>query len=326
MSPDASSNFAFRHSRRVISEPDEFSDVASGIELSVDFQRRREGVSRVEQFQSPDWALDLGHVNVSTRVRGILQGGWASLCIQVGPSSTQWNGHSSDQGFVSLLPPGEELDGRCAAGFKWLTVAVPPSVWERCHRLALNDKTPPQRLSVHRLPSQILSRFSECLRHLTTTLRTSAGTGPEGLLQVQSEVESFVERCFVTTCELATKPHSLRESYYNRVRLARRAEAWMRDHLSEPVQVPDVCLAFRVSRRELEYAFRTTFDQSPRDHLQTLRLNAIRRALQHGDAPITDIAYEHGITHLSRFAASYHTLFGEKPSQTIRATPLARAR
>jgi AraC family ethanolamine operon transcriptional activator len=94
----------------------------------------------------------------------------------------------------------------------------------------------------------------------------------------------------------------------------------MRDHLAEPIRVPDVCLALSVSRRELEYAFRATFDQSPRDFLHALRLNAIRRALLRGDvrAPIVHIALDHGITHPGRFAADYRALFGEPPSETFR--------
>ena len=86
-----------------------------------------------------------------------------------------------------------------------------------------------------------------------------------------------------------------------------------------PVQIPDVCTALKVSRRELEYAFRSTFDQSPRDFLQALRLNAIRRELLRCDTPIIDVAYQHGMTHLGRFAASYRQLSGEKPSQTARS-------
>ena len=53
----------------------------------------------------------------------------------------------------------------------------------------------------------------------------------------------------------------------------------MRAQLTEGVRIPDICLALGVSRRELEYALRFTFDQSTRDFLQRQRLNAVRRAL-----------------------------------------------
>ena len=121
-------------------------------------------------------------------------------------------------------------------------------------------------------------------------------------------------------CELAVKTTPPRDPLRNRTRLARRAEAWMREHLADPVRLPEVCLALRVSRRELEYAFRTTFDQSPRNFLHTLRLNATRRALLRsgGRTPILEIALDYGITHPGRFAADYRALFGERPSETLR--------
>lgn len=95
----------------------------------------------------------------------------------------------------------------------------------------------------------------------------------------------------------------------------------MHERLEENIRVEDVCLALNVSRRELEYAFRTVQDQSPRDYLQTLRLNAIRRVLlrmEKRDSSIVDIAQAHGMSHLGRFAAHYRALFGESPSVTLR--------
>jgi len=88
------------------------------------------------------------------------------------------------------------------------------------------------------------------------------------------------------------------------------------------VGIPDLCLALNVSRRELEYAFRATFDVSPWDYFQKLRLNAVYRDLRRSPAKlsgyVTEIAMTHGITHLGRFSAQYRELFGERPSETLR--------
>ena len=96
----------------------------------------------------------------------------------------------------------------------------------------------------------------------------------------------------------------------------------MRQHLSDSVSIPEVCLAMNISRRELEYAFRATFDSSPWEFLQKLRLNAVYRQLRSDalDYPgrITDAAMAYGINHLGRFPAQYRELFGERPSETLR--------
>ena len=307
----------FRHSRRILTEPDQFGDAVSGIELSVDFQRRQERASSVEQFQSPAWALDFGEANVRTRVRGVLRGGWGSICLALGPGEAIWNGQPSAPGTLSLLPPDDEVDGRTTANFSWLTAAVPPETWNRCLVLAGISQDGPERLTVCQLPEPVLQRIKHRLLESRALLKGAAT--PSSMDQVAEAVTD----AFATACELTAGLEPATTSLRNRARLARRAEAWMIDHLADPVQVPDLCLALHVSRRELEYAFRSVFDQSPRDHLETLRLNAIRRALLHGDGEanretIIAIAYAHGVRHLGRFAASYRALFGEKPSETRR--------
>ena len=127
--------------------------------------------------------------------------------------------------------------------------------------------------------------------------------------------------CFLAACELAAGPCQFRDSLRNRWRLARRADEWMRERLDWPLRMTDLCLAMRVSRRELEYAFRSTFEQSPRRHLELLRLNAARRILKASkpeERTVVRVAHDCGLTHLGRFAANYQALFGEKPGDTLR--------
>src|SRR5581483_3064262 len=123
---------AVRHTFRILSDPDEFGDVVSGMDLRVEFQRRQVRPSRVEQFQTPDWALDFGETQVKTSVRGMLPGGWASVCFVRGPGGSSWNGQAGEPGTLCGLPPGEEVDGRTEQGFEWMTLALPSSEWAKC--------------------------------------------------------------------------------------------------------------------------------------------------------------------------------------------------
>jgi AraC-like DNA-binding protein len=307
------------YSNRTITEPDGFGDAVSGAHLIVDFQRRQERPSHVEQFQTTHWGLDFGIAQARTRVHGVLVGGWASLCIMRGHAPAQWNSQAGERGSLACLPPGEELDGRTEPGFTWLTVAVPPEVWTQCRALAgAGEERDVERFAAHRLPAPLFAQMERSLltahRLLRERIAAPACEQPD-----LADITAFTRDCFTTACELAIRRPPPRDSLRNRARLARRADAWMRDHLSESLRMPKICLALRVSRRELEYAFRTVFDQSPRDYLQMLRLNAIRRALRHSSDPVIRVAYDHGITHLSRFAAHYRAIFGESPSETASA-------
>jgi AraC family transcriptional regulator, ethanolamine operon transcriptional activator len=308
------------HARRLILEPDGFDGAVSGMSLNVEFQRRQERTSSIEQFQSPEWALDFGEANVKTRVQGVLLGGWASFCFARGPGEGTWNSQSAGPGTITLLPPGEELQGCTTPGFSWVTAAVPPAVWQRCLALAGIQHAEPRRLTVCHLPGDTLARIEHGLRGLRRSLDHTADAALNAELRTQ-DAAAFAADCFTDLCEQASSTPQPRDSLHNRARLARRADAWMRAHLSTAFQMPDVCLALRVSRRELEYAFRAVFDQSPRHYLQNLRLNAIRRALlgtRRGRHSLIEIAHDHGITHLSRFAAHYRALFGETPRATLR--------
>jgi AraC family ethanolamine operon transcriptional activator len=104
-----------------------------------------------------------------------------------------------------------------------------------------------------------------------------------------------------------------------RQRVVREARQYMRTHADAPIGVPDLCAALHVSRRTLQYSFQDVLQMSPVAYLRALRLNGVRRDLQAaGDAPVGDVAARWGFWHLSRFAADYRRLFGERPSDTRR--------
>ncbi|MDB6133785.1 MAG: AraC family transcriptional regulator [Verrucomicrobiales bacterium] len=309
-----------QHSRRIIREPDDFRDAVSGMSLTVDFQKRQERVSMVEQFQTTNWALDFGKANVRTRVRGVLRGGWGSFCLTRGPGTAVWNGQSAGPGFAALLPPNDEVDGFTTPEYAWLTAAIPPRVWRDSLTLAGLDEGSIPHLRVCSLPPPLFTRIDRRLRDLQWRISQTAAS-PIQEKSVQDDITVFVSECFAILCGLTARTAPPPSSLRNRTRLVRMAETWMHDHLAEPVRIPDVCLALRVSRRELEYAFRTIIDQSPRDNFQALRLHAVRRALLRADGAtnsLIQVAYAHGVTHLGRFAANYRQLFGENPGVTMR--------
>jgi AraC-like DNA-binding protein len=294
--------------------------MATGLELKVEYQRRGQEPSKVEHFITPRWALDFGEVQAGTRTRGAIGNGWASLCINLGPAPAKWNGSDGAPGSLSLLPPGGEVDGCTAAGYSYLTVAVPPEIWQSFLAVASAKSNGPGGLRVVSPPSACWGRLRQKIGAAALSLRDAAGKG-RWAGPVCTEGESLAIDCFLAACELAAGPCRLRDSSRNRWRLARRADEWMRARLDTPFRMTDLCLAMRVSRRELEYAFRATYGQSPRRHMELLRLNAARRALKANnphEQTVVRVAHDCGLTHLGRFAASYQALFGEKPGETLR--------
>ncbi len=83
--------------------------------------------------------------------------------------------------------------------------------------------------------------------------------------------------------------------------------------------IEDLCRITFTSRRTLQNCFELITGQSPALFLKTIKLNAVRRALQTSDqnSNISDIASDWGFWHLSQFSVDYKRLFGESPSQTL---------
>ena len=89
--------------------------------------------------------------------------------------------------------------------------------------------------------------------------------------------------------------------------------------------ITELCLAAHVSERRLREAFVREFDLPPSRYFRNWALEATHRRLMAADPSeesVTQIAVDVGFDHLGRFAGHYQTLFGERPSATLR-TPVS---
>jgi AraC-like DNA-binding protein len=106
-----------------------------------------------------------------------------------------------------------------------------------------------------------------------------------------------------------------------------RAVAWLRGHLSEPIDLERLALVAGVRPRTLETHFKLFLGTTPLGWLRRMRLAHARREMEcaRGDSTVTDIALAAGFNQLGRFAVHYRTVFGETPSMTLRQRRQSRA-
>jgi AraC-like DNA-binding protein len=105
-----------------------------------------------------------------------------------------------------------------------------------------------------------------------------------------------------------------------RSRTVRRAEAFVRKHISEGISIAQLSTVAGVSERSLRNAFYDVYTTSPKRYFTLWQLHQVRRALLTtggGAATVTNAATCHGFFELGRFAAAYRSLFGETPSETL---------
>jgi len=102
----------------------------------------------------------------------------------------------------------------------------------------------------------------------------------------------------------------------------RRAAGYISVNGHEPLRIGDIAMACGTSVRTLYRAFVREHGTTPMQFLRRWRLDRVREALLDAGpgATVTQVAFEHGVTHLGRFAREYARRFGEPPSETLRRT------
>ena len=101
----------------------------------------------------------------------------------------------------------------------------------------------------------------------------------------------------------------------------KRVIDYIEAHADLPLTVADLVAVAGVSGRTLFQHFRDFKGMSPMAYLRKVRFERARAELlsAEGDLRVTDAATKWGFAHLGRFSIGYRRLFGESPSQTLRA-------
>ena len=101
----------------------------------------------------------------------------------------------------------------------------------------------------------------------------------------------------------------------------RRFQRVVEENPEQPLYIPEICKAIRVSSRTLQACCQEHLGMGPKHYLLLRRMHLARRALREAatDATsVTDVATRYGFWQLGRFAVEYQSLFGESPSATLR--------
>ncbi|WP_237227247.1 xylose operon transcription regulator XylR [Rubinisphaera sp. JC750] len=94
---------------------------------------------------------------------------------------------------------------------------------------------------------------------------------------------------------------------------------FIREHVSEGIDVADVARACHVSRRSLEQRFRKGLNRSPGEEIRRVRLENVRRLLLDTNRPIDLIARESGFAGAASLSQAFQKHFGMPPSALRRS-------
>jgi len=97
-------------------------------------------------------------------------------------------------------------------------------------------------------------------------------------------------------------------------RRLRLAEAFMLEHLAEPIDVGAIAAAAGLSRSQLNRLFRREVGVGPAERLRSYRLDAARRLLSDGSMSVKEVAHAVGFPWIHHFTRCYRRAHGCTPS------------
>jgi len=244
---------------------------------------------------------------------------WTFAILTSESSPIIWRGREVSKKSVMIYSPGSEIDAQSRPGFDVYTLSYPESLLDELAQMfeVRSLRKLIECTDLITTEGSELSRCREQTKHiLSATKEQPLKLNSKAMLD---EMRFSLSQQLISTL-VFSRPEYRKPSYRKRDRALRRAKAYLREHGEEPVTVRDLCRVTEVSERTLRYAFFEQFGVSPKSYLTAMRLNGVRRQLNHADpslAKIADVANHWGFWHMGQFAADYRRLFGELPSETL---------
>ena len=97
------------------------------------------------------------------------------------------------------------------------------------------------------------------------------------------------------------------------------ARAYMHTNLDQPIGIDEIARKFDITERTLRNHFQGELGISPKQYLNTIRLQKVRNKLKNAKEKVNIevVARKFGFTHMGQFSKRYKDFFGELPSETL---------
>jgi AraC-like DNA-binding protein len=272
--------------------------------------------------------LDYGEYNLPILARGQLPDDRITLgFLEHSPGSTSFNGLSASSGNLVLWTEGAELHTRLSEDCRWACLQIRREVLEGAGielpgNLHMTVSLGKNEVAV--LKRDVMNRVRACSHPASGQLALH-----DGELSTADIEDAFVSALNkvrgVLKQGIGSSPG---KRACNALPMIRRFEDYVDAHIAEPVTISRICADISYPLHSLERLCMKVHGVTPKQFLHYRRLSALRALLvSHapGDITVADAAHACGLTHLGRTSASFQRAFGEKPSETLRASaPLTR--
>ena len=225
------------------------------------------------------------------------------------------NGQVTNGDAVLAAPPGSEFCLACKPSHEWISVHIPTSLlfrstpeleFESCARAQLLQP-----------PPHVTRRFTSLVHRVLATTESQ----PQ-MLDCQVAVDSCRHELLSAAQPLfANCQHSSSRHFDRWRRLTKATSELAMSRPDQSLSVLELARQTGVPERTLRAAFQGSYGLSPQEYLRIQRLYQARRLLRlssQDQTTVTQIAFGLGFWDLGRFAGAYGSLYGERPSETLR--------
>jgi AraC-like DNA-binding protein len=213
---------------------------------------------------------------------------------------------------------GQSYYQRCSGPIRVHAMSLPlDEMTALAESMAVTDLTPPRDARLITPPPAAMAR----LKQLHAAAAELAEKAPE--LIAHPEAARGLEQALIEAligCLAYGERRETTLAQGQHVIVLRRFRRMVEENPEEPLFIPEICKAIRVSSRTLQICCQEHLGLSPKRYLILRRLHLARRALRQAEpdaTTVTCIATRYGFWQLGRFAVEYHSLFGESPSTTL---------
>ena len=304
----------------------DFEELAENVRAwDLDFRQLDAGESPAEMTQIGYANIQLGHASFHRRYdqRGGTPPGTRTFALlDEGVTGVSWCGRRVTDQTLLMFDSSGSFESVSQPGFKVFTFAIPMETLARSAE-AYGLQRPEQAISYIDNTLELTPSTARALRQHMGQLKSATILDPTVLDRSEfiHELDSVLPGHIMKTIA-ASKETPKRPQLRTRHLALRKAVDFINVSPEIVITVNDLCRITGVSERTLQYAFKEYFGVSPKRYLVNVRLNAVRKALltaAPGEITITDIAHRFGFWHMGQFAADYQRMFGELPSESIRA-------
>lgn len=214
----------------------------------------------------------------------------------------QWRSASYRCGHLGMTPPGQ------AAKLRWKSKK--PHHTLHLHLPFRTIQTVAEQLVASRSYSMLPNLLSQPDPVIATTMLALESALQNGAPDLYAETAAhFLAVHLLTWHDRRQTPRCDQGRDY----ALRQADAFMREHLSDPVSLSQLADAAELNSFQLLRATKAIWGETPLRRLTRLRMERAKHLLDQGDLPIVEIALECGYGNPSHFATAFRRHVGVSP-------------